>query len=254
VTRATALAQPLLHLIAIRLTMVAAGLIGIMIALTVLEYTIDVGKLRRATLEAPAEEIFDWLRTGRDDDFFKACRHHPDAYGYRIFDEKNEVLREDNDGLFPEMPRYRGGRPDLSFKHNGASDPRNDQWFITRGEVVNGRPLWVHVTMIGDPSALWLEVILEEVFEHVILPAVVIVPALSLAIFLALRSALRPLSRIAERARGLARGADSGTPLQELRSEGLPRDARHQWKPARLLMAFPRCLVAMERANVIRVA
>jgi hypothetical protein len=37
--------------------------------------------------------------------------------------------------------------------------------------------------MIGDPSALWLEVILEEVFEHVILPAVVIVPALSLAIF-----------------------------------------------------------------------
>jgi signal transduction histidine kinase len=36
---------------------------------------------------------------------------------------------------------------------------------------------------------------------------------------------LRPLSRIAERARGLARGADSGTPLQELRSEGLPREA-----------------------------
>jgi signal transduction histidine kinase len=225
VSSSTTPPRPLLHAIAIRLATVAAGLIAVMVVVTILEYTGNVEKLRRATLEEQAEHVFDSLRSGRTADFMEYCERYPSAYGYRIFDDKNEILTEVNRELFPEMPRYRSGRPDLSFKHQRTSDPWTDQWFLTRGGDVKGRPLWIHVTMIGDPAGLWREVVLEEVVEHVVVPAILIVPALSLAIFLALRSALRPLNGIAERARGLALEANSGTSLQELRSEGLPREA-----------------------------
>jgi signal transduction histidine kinase len=219
------LARPLLHAIGLRLAIVALGLIGIMTIFTLVEYTCDVEKLRRATLEQQTDEMFDALRSGRAAKFFEYCRTHPRAYGYRVFDDRNEIMEQANGELFPEMPRYRSGRPDLSFKHYPGGDPWGEQWFITRGADINGRPLWIHATLIGDPAALWRGVVAKEIVKRVIIPALVIVPALSVAIYLALRSALRPLSRIAARARDLAREADSGAPLQGLRMEDLPQEA-----------------------------
>jgi len=221
-SRPTAPAQSLLRVISIRLAMVAAGLIAVMVVATIVEYSISIEKLRRATLEDQAQHLFQSLGLGRVPHFTEYCNRYPSAYGYRIFNETNEILTEVNPKLFPEMPRYRSGRPDLSFKHGGMRDPSSDQWTITRAGEVKGRPLWIHLTMVGDPATLWGEVIVDEIVEHVVAPAFLIVPALSFAIFLALRSALQPLNSIAERARVLAQEANSGTSSQELPSEGLP--------------------------------
>jgi signal transduction histidine kinase len=225
-SRPAAPAQPLLHTIGVRLAMVAVGLIGILTLVTVVEYTSDVGKLRRATLVKQAEKMFDWLRSGHPADFLEYCKRYPEAYGYRVFDDKNEILTQLNGGLFSEMPSYHNiGPPYLAFRHKPSGDPAKDQWLITRGEDPTRGGVWMQATVVGDPAALWREVIVEEIVDHVVIPTIVIIPPLSFAIFLALRSALRPLSRIAERARELAIEADSGAPLQELRMEELPREA-----------------------------
>jgi hypothetical protein len=224
--RAATPAQPLLHTIGARLTIVAMGLICVLTVVTVVEYTSDVGKLRRETLEHQAKHLFDGLRSGRPPDFLKYCKRYPEAYGYRVFDDKNEILTEVNGRLFTDMPRYLNiGPPYLAYRHKAGSDPGMDQWLITWGKDADRTRLWIQATVIGDPAALWREVIVEEVFEHVVIPVILIVPPLSFAIFLALRSALRPLSRIAECARDLAIEVDSGAPLQELQSEELPREA-----------------------------
>jgi hypothetical protein len=161
---------PLLHAIAIRLAGVAFGLIALMVVVTVMEYTVNLEKLRRTTLEDQAEDVFESLRSGHISGFADYCKRYPTAYGYRVFNDKNEIITQVNDVLFPEMPRYRSGRPDLSFKHQRTSNPDTDQWFATRREDVAGRPLWIHVTMIGDPAGLWSDVLLEEIVEHVVVP------------------------------------------------------------------------------------
>ena len=207
--------------------MVGLGLIGVLTLVTVVEYTVDVGKLRRATLEKQAKHVLDALRSGETPDFLELCRRYPEAYGYRVFDPKNEILTEVNGELFSEMPRYVGiGPPYLAFRHKASGGPGKDQWLITRGKDANGAAaLWIQLTLIGDPAALWREVIVEKVVLHVVIPVILIVPPLSFAIFLALRSALRPLSRLAERARELGLEVDSGAPLQALRQEDMPREA-----------------------------
>src|SRR5208283_5890694 len=68
VMRAATPAQPLLHTIGARLTIVAMGLICVLTVVTVVEYTSDVGKLRRETLEHQAKHLFDGLRSGRPPD------------------------------------------------------------------------------------------------------------------------------------------------------------------------------------------
>jgi signal transduction histidine kinase len=245
--RPPASTRPLLHSIAIRLALVALGLIGAMSAVTVVEYVGDVEKLRRATLETQTKEIFSWLRSGQLPDFVQYCERYPKAYGYRIFDDKNEIITQINGDLFAPMPRYRSGRPDLAFQHKPSDDPWKDQWLITRGEIVNGAPIWIHATLVGDPAALWREVVVHEVVRRVVLPSIVIVPALSVAIFLALRSALRPLNRIAQRARDLAAEVDSGAPLYELRTDDLPREAIDLAAAINILLRKLESMLAQQR-------
>ncbi len=216
----------LLRAIATRLAGIAVGLIILMIVVTVAEYAGNAEKLRRATLEDQAEEVFEALHSGRSAKFTEYCNRYPNAYGYRIFDDKNQIINQLNGGLFPEMPRYRSGRPDLSFKHQYTSDPLTDQWFATLQGEVAGQRLWIHITMIGDPAGLWSEILLEEIAEHVIVPSAFVLPPLALAIFWALRSALKPLTSIAKQARCLALEITAGTLLNALDAEGLPREAQ----------------------------
>lgn len=214
-------APSLLRTISNRLAMVAAGLIGVMIVATIVQYSVSVEALRRATLEDQAKHLFQSLRSGRPADFKETCRRYPSAYGYRVFDEKNEILAEVDPELFPQLPRYRSGRPYLSFKHD-KKNSADEQWTVTQGGDVNGRQLWIDVTMVGDPARLWGEVFLEEIVAHVVIPVILVVPVLSFAIYLALRSALLPLNSIAERARVLTVEASSGMLPQELPTDGLP--------------------------------
>ena len=76
--------------------------------------------------------------------------------------------------------------------------------------------------MIGDPAWRWREVLMAEMLDHVVVPVVSIVPALTLAILLATRHALRPLDRVARQAAMLGDAAGSGGTLAHLPTEHLP--------------------------------
>ncbi len=246
--RASAPARPLLHTIGVRLTMVAMGLIGVLTLVTVLEYKRDVGKLRRETLEHQAKHLFDGFRSGRISNFVQYCKSYPEAYGYRVFDDRNWLLTEVNGTLFTDMPRYLNiGPPYLAYRRKAAAEPVMDQWLITWGKDTDRTHLWIQATLIGDPAALWREVIVEEIIDHVVIPAIVIVPPLGFAIFLALRSALRPLGRIAECARDLAIEVDSGVPLQELQSQQLPREALDLVAAINVLLQKLKLLLAQQK-------
>lgn len=240
-------APPLLHAIGRRLAMVGAGLIAIMIGLTILEYAGDVGKLRRSTLERQTETLFDALRSGQTSQFHKLCEEHPEVYAYRVFDDTNTVTAEVNGHLLSAMPLDRGGRPDISFTHTFATSYASDQWLVTRSDDVNGRRLWLTVAMTGDPGMLWRDVILDKVLSHVVLPVLVIAPTLGLAILIALRSTLRPLSRIATRARVLTENIDSGETLQKLSPDDLPREALDLVSAINALLQKLEAILAQQR-------
>lgn len=223
--RGRARSAPLLHTIAVRLAGIASGVVVALILATVFRYAGDLAAIRRASLGQQADEVFSSMRLGRGSSFAKLCAEYPQSYGYRLFDARNEVTEQVNGDLFPLMPRYRSGRPELSVSHRDTGVPENEQWFMTKEADVGGRQIWIHVTMIGDPAGLWRWVLLEKILDHVAIPVMIIFPALSLAVFWALRSSLQPLTIIAEQARRLAIEAEAGAPLQSLRADELPLEA-----------------------------
>jgi signal transduction histidine kinase len=76
--------------------------------------------------------------------------------------------------------------------------------------------------MLGDPDWEWSEVITSEMLDHVVIPALTVVPALTLAIFAATRHALKPLRRIAGQAEELGSAVAAGRKLVKLPEEDLP--------------------------------
>ena len=102
---------------------------------------------------------------------------------------------------------------------DGESD---DIWIITgRGEV-GGHIYWVQAAMVDDPAWQWQSVLGQELFDHVVLPTLFIVPALMLAVYFVTRRALGPLTRVARQAGELGSAVASGRPFAPLSDEGLP--------------------------------
>ena len=219
---------PLLRTIVLRLATILAGVLVVLTVATVFRYTSNIERLRVASLRQQADNLMEAQRSGGPSRFATLCARYPTAYGYRIFDADNTIVSEANSTLFPLIPligRFRSGHPELIVSHGGLGKPEDDQWFITRPAAVGDRWLWVEVTMAGDPGRLWWGVLLDEIIQHVAVPAGIILPGLALAVLWSLRSILRPLTSIARQARDLAHEANSGMPLQPLRADGLPREA-----------------------------
>jgi hypothetical protein len=149
----------LLRIIALRLTAVAASLAMALIVLVTAEYSVDLTTLRRATLEREGHGLANALRRGDIGNIAAAhYAQYPEAYGYRIFDAENNIIAVANEDLFPLIPRFRSGRPDLVFTRDRTAQPNDDRWFAILREEVAGAPLWIQVALRGDPAWLWRDV------------------------------------------------------------------------------------------------
>ncbi|MDR3401552.1 MAG: HAMP domain-containing sensor histidine kinase [Chthoniobacter sp.] len=211
------------------MTLVAAGLSAILIVFYAAHCILDTQELRRMTMETELQSIIDGLKRGENPAAWKLYTDFPHSYGFRVFDHRQawqrKVVAEANAGLLtallqdPETQDLVSGFTALA-PATGTDD--DVPWLMTgRGEA-GGRVYWVQAVMIDDPAWQWTTVLARSILDHVLVPVLVIVPALTLAVFLTTRRVLRPLTRVARQARDLGGAVMSGRAIAPLSDDNLP--------------------------------
>ncbi|MGE5203760.1 MAG: ATP-binding protein [Acidobacteriota bacterium] len=230
---------PLSRILAIQMTLVAVGVSLVLLVFYAAHYMLDTQALRRMTLEADVHDIVAALRSGEDPAKWAIYDRFPQAYGFRVFDSKlagsRKVVVEANAVLIP-APEVGSKNPNLDPGHDlvtgfqtiggNGNQAEEDGWLLTERDDVGEHVYWIQTVMVGDPAWRWTRVIKTELLDHVVVPVVFIVPALTLAVFFTTRRALRPLNRVAEQAGALGRTVLSGEAFTPLEDEKLPVEFR----------------------------
>jgi hypothetical protein len=230
----------LTRILAVRTALVATAVSLLLVAFFFAKYMLDTPNLRRATLEFETRAILAAFRNGQDPSRLPQYRHYQDAYGFRVFDRRQpqtrKLIAEANPQLFAALPELAseqapGAEPQISEGFVRLPGPDNqenaDRWLFTDHEDVKNRSYWLQVIMVGDPAWRWRAVIADEMLDHVVVPALSIVPALALAMWLTTRIALRPLQRIARQAAALGAAVGTGGKLTLLATDNLPLEFYH---------------------------
>lgn len=222
-------------LLALRMLAASVTLSVLLFAFVFARYALDVQTLRKEAIEAEVRTIIDTLRKGGDPALRDHYVHYPSSYAFRIFDRRSpktrRLIAEVNSALFTL-----GGSPrteaDISEAFNlsegggqvggAASAEGADRWIWTDHEDIGSRSYWVQVVMAGDPAGLWLRVIWAEMVDRVVIPVILIVPALTFAMLITARLALRPLDRVARDAERVTAQVRTGFPLTPLSTARLP--------------------------------
>jgi|GEM_PF-1417161 len=230
--------RTLSQLLAIEMFFVALGVSLALIAITAAYYMLDKPVLRRLTLEMQVRHIVEAIRRGDDPAAWSIYKDYPKFYGFRVFDHRQawqrKMVAEANAELLTSLQVGSGTEGVAAARDlvsgvtsiaagdlTGDGEP-DDIWLITgRGEV-GDHVYWVQVAMVDDPAWQWKGVIVEELLDHVVVPMLFIVPALTFAVFWTTRRALRPLTRVARQAGELGNTVTSGRPFAPLSGEGLP--------------------------------
>ena len=230
--------RTLSELLAIKMIFVALCVSVALIALTATYYMLDKPELRRLTLELQVRHIVDAIRRGDDPATWTIYKAYPKSYGFRLFDHRQEwqrkVIASANTELLGSLEAGSGavgggaGRDFVSGMTSvaaedvtGDGEPDN-VWLITGHGVVGDHVYWVQAAMVGDPAWQWRSVLSEELRDHVAVPVLFIVPALTFAVFWTTRRALRPLTRVAQQASELGGAVASGRSFAPLAGEQLP--------------------------------
>jgi signal transduction histidine kinase len=228
----------LVRRLALRMALVAAASVVALFGFFLVRYLHSREELSQHTLEAAAVAIGAAIADDADPTTWPLYRNHPDAYAFRAFDTSlpsgRQLLIEANAKLLPPLPAARPGEPDpirrLRERFEALPLPNgqrtSNRWMLTDWQSIQARGIWVQVAMIGDPAWTMRAALEQEIFDHVVLPAGVLVPTMTLAMLLVIRRALRPLTRIAEATRTLSLAAARGTPLAPLPEDGLTRELR----------------------------
>ncbi len=220
-------------ILAIRMVAVSAASFALLFLFFFAKYMLDAPALRRATLETDVAEIVQALREGRDPAALPEYVRQPAAYGFRVFDRRRvqdrKLAAQANAQLLPDPAPNQDvsgftASGDLAQDFDIIQPPGGgpELSILTERISLDDAPLWVQVAMLGDPDWEWCEVITSEMLDHVVLPALIVVPALTLAMFVATRHALRPLRRIADQAGNLGSAVAAGRKLAKLPEADLP--------------------------------
>jgi signal transduction histidine kinase len=247
--------RPLSQALAIQMTLVALGVSVALVLFFGAQYMLDTQELRRLTLEHQVQDIVASLRRGADPAADELYRSYPEAYGFRVFDHRQawqrKVISEANAGLLSpaeaasETPRAGNGQ-DFVTGLSPISTADGSGWVLTdRGEA-GDRVYWIQAAMVYDPAWLWLDVMAQELLDHVVLPVLFIVPALTLAAYLTARRALQPLTRVASQANSLGQSVISGLPFAPLPDEKLPTEFR------KVVTAINAMLAKLERSLTLQ--
>lgn len=221
--------------LAIQMSLVAVGVSLALVLFFGAQYLLNTQELRQLTLEHMVQEVVTSLSEGKDPGALAIYRDYPQSYGFRVFDHRQawqrKVVSEANAALLSsaedasEIPRTGNGQDFVTgLSEIASADGRG--WLLTDRAEFGDRVFWVQAGMIGDPAWLWLDVMARELMDHVLLPVLFIVPALTLAAYLTTRRALRPLTRVASQASELGRSVIAGTPFAPLRADRLPTEFR----------------------------
>jgi signal transduction histidine kinase len=256
--------RSLSSILAVQMMLVAIGVSLTLMIFFGARYMLDIQELRRLTLKAEVHDIAAALRRGEDPSASKLYKDYPQAYGFRVFDHRQawqrKVISEANADLLPP-PEANSGNPNAGAANAGAAQdfvtgftsfpavggqPDGSRWVLTGRSELEDQVYWVQAVMLGDPAWRWVGVIEEELLDHVVLPVLFIVPALTLAVFLTARRALRPLTRVAGQATELGKAVMSGRPLAPLPDEKLPLEFRN------VVAAINAMLAKLERSLTLQ--
>lgn len=222
-----------MRLLALRTALAAVGVSLVLAGIYFTKYVIDTPNLRRLTLEEESATIIRALRRGQDPSGRPYYRRYPQAYAFRVYDgrlpETRQLLFQENAALFESVLPSTGesGRDyreefKEGLRTQGPDDRSDlDRWMLTDHEDIGARSIWVQVAMVGDPAWRWVEVMANEMFDHVLVPVLTIVPPLALAIMVTIALALRPLKRTSRQAAALGAAVGSGARLAPLSTEKL---------------------------------
>lgn len=225
--------RSLSSILAVRMVSVSAATFALLFVFFFARYMLDTPALRRATLEAEIDEVTQAVFDGADPSALHQYQIRPPAYAFRVFDrrraEGRRLVAQANSRLLPDPAAHQEapgvsatGDLEQSFDHIETPGGKPELWLLTERRFKGSRGLWVQAGMLGDPDWEWSEVITSEMLDHVVIPALTVVPALTLAIFAATRHALKPLRRIASQAEELGSAVAAGRKLVKLPEEDLP--------------------------------
>jgi len=221
-------------LLAVRLALVSVGVTLLLSTFYFTRYVIDKPNLRRLTLAAETSAIFTALRHDQDPAQLAQYKQFPQAYGFRVYDDRaphtRHLVAQANSELFTFFFPNRTGENQNDqaeitegvFGRGRGNSPDLDRWMLTDHEDIGLKSYWVQVVMIGDPGGLWWGVMANEMLDHVIVPVLSVVPALALAMMLTIAIGLRPLERTARQAAALGEAAGTRARLAPLSTEKLP--------------------------------
>lgn len=232
--------QTLTHILAVRLAAVSLAAFVALFAFFFIKYMADIPALRHATLQADTRMLISTIDAGDDPAALHHYRYQPPAYAFRVLErrtsEARKVLAEANTELLPGGAAAAPGADTVGpgalersfdmITRNRIDGTTEILWMLTERASLGGRPVWIQVAMFGDPDWRWRTVIQSEMLDHVVVPALVIVPALALAMFLAIRNAMYPLLQITRQASALGAAVAGGQTLTKLPEHGLPREFR----------------------------
>jgi signal transduction histidine kinase len=226
-------ARTLSTILAVRMVAVSAAAFACLFGFFFARYMLDTPFLRRATLEAEIDEVAQALFSGGDPATLHQYQLQPPAYAFRAFNlrraEGRKLVAQVNPQMLPDPAAHMeapgvaaSGDLEQTFDHVPSAGGGPELWLLTERRSEGSHSLWIQAGMLGDPDWEWAEVITAEMLDHVVIPALIVVPALTLAMIAATRHALRPLQRIADQAAELGNAVTAGRKLAKLPEAGLP--------------------------------
>jgi signal transduction histidine kinase len=221
------------RIIATRMVLASLLVSGLLAVFFFARYALDTQYLRTRVLLREAAGIASDLADSADPASRPYFQRFPNAYAFRVYSDRlasrRRVLAQANANLLPPLPTEADGHP-IDLQEELVALPLSGNrysrqlWVLTHRERADRHHYWVEVAMAGDPAWLWGGVMGEEMWAHVLLPVLAIVPALTLVMLFAVRHALRPLRRLAEQATGVRDAVSAGRPLTPLAVGGLPAE------------------------------
>ncbi len=244
----TALAAPpsLTRILALRMAAVAV-LVSLLLTLFFAARTVtDIAQLRESTLKSSAMDIALALNKGENPAKLRLYRDFPHAYGFPVFDRRllarRHILAAANTQWLPavqhvEVDKTKAKGDNYStavgsdlfeeferFHPSETSLGGHAVSLLIHRVVLGGHKYWIQVYMIGDPAWASLSIVIGEVTRRALVPALMLVPALTLAIFLATRAALLPLRKLSGEANVIAGRVARGQKLVPVPETGMARE------------------------------
>lgn len=239
--------MPLSRILALRMVAVSVTVSLLLTFVFFLRYVSDVRDLREATLRANVLTIAKTLNRGQDPSQINLYKDFPDNYGFRVFDRRllatRHILASANTRWLPPVQRLKstksdpdGGRDlkavgtdlldgfEQSYPENAQTPGNYPVSLLIHRIVLSGKKYWIQAYMIGDPAWAGFSVIGMRLMEHVLLPVLFIVPALTLAMFFGIRGALRPLRRLSHEANLVGAAVARGQILKPVSGKGMARE------------------------------